>query len=129
MTNAKVGQEVAVQSRYNSDSFMFGWTVAKITPTGQVVAKRTADGYEMRFDKDGYRMETSSSRYRCERLITDFDSVHETVRVAKAKSDAAQAVNAVKGNAARFNDKESLRRQIQELAVALEAARVAVEAI
>lgn len=127
--NIAIGQEIAIQSSYNDNSYMFGYAVAKVTPTGQVGVKRTADGYEMRFDKDGYRMDGASSRYRRERLVIDLNAAHEDVRRAAAQLMAADAINAIRGNAGRRNDKESMREQVAKLAELLEAARVAVEAI
>jgi len=119
-----VGQEVAVQSGYSNDSYMLGYVVAKITPTGQVVAKRSSDGYEIRFDKDGYETEIETMR-----LVVDLDAMRETIRQDRARSAAAGAVDAVRGEAGRYNDKESLQAQIVKLAELLEAARVAVDAI
>lgn len=123
------GQEVAVQSGYGNNLIDFGYTVVKATPGGQVVVKRTSDAYEMRFDANGTQMgKHVSSRYPS-RLIIDLDSAHETVRITKAKAEAVAAINAVRGDAGRYNDKESLHRQVMELATALEVARLAVQAI
>lgn len=136
MNRLTVGQPVAVQSAYNFDSYSFGYTVTKVTPGGQVVVKREADPitgdleHEMRFDKDGYRMSKGGgSRFRCERLELDVDAARESVRKSKAKSDAASAINAVRGAAGSRNDKESLQAQVVKLAELLDAARAAVEAI
>ena len=130
-----INQPVAIQSAYNNETYIFGYVVTKMTPGGQVVVTRKADTVagtlenEMRFDKDGYRMGTSSSKYRRERLIVDVNAAHEAVRVRTARMAAAEAVNAVRGDAGRYNDKESLKAQVAKLAELLEAARVAIEAI
>lgn len=133
MTNAYVipvvGQEVAIQSSYSYDRYMFGYVVTKVTPSGQTVVTRTVDGHEQRFDKDGYEMGSGASRYRRVRLVTDVEAAREDTRNAAAKNAAASAINAVRGDAGRFNDKDSLRDQLAKLAALLEAARVAVEEV
>lgn len=46
--NVTVGQEVAVQRK---EEFFFGWTVSKVTPSGQITATRGDS--KIRFDKRG----------------------------------------------------------------------------
>ncbi len=123
-----VGQAVAVQSGYGYSN-SFGWTVAKVTPKGQVVLKRDSDGYEMRFDADGYEMSKHAGRYHRARLITDIDAAKESNRREQAQRDAAAAINAVRGEARSTYGKESMLEIVAQLEAAVAAARAAVDAI
>lgn len=55
--NYKVGQEVVVvHNTHYGSHYAYGYTVNRVTPTGQVVVKRDTDGLERRFDKRGREM-------------------------------------------------------------------------
>lgn len=128
-----VGQEVAVQSGYSYDRYMFGFIVTRITPSGQVIVSRRMEdgtaGPERRFDKDGYEMGSNVSKFRRQSLVTDVAAARESVRNEKARNAAASAINAVRGDAGRYNDKDSLQAQIAKLAGLLDLARLAVEEV
>ena len=109
---------------------MFGFTVYKVTPSGQVVVRSEGPtAREIRFDKDGYEMSKFASRYRRGQLIVDVANARERERKAEATRKAVDSVNAVRGDAGRYNDKESLQTQVVKLSELLDAARAAVEAI
>jgi hypothetical protein len=129
MTKPTVGQEVAIQGSYSYDNYRFGYVVAKVTPSGQVVVRRTADGHEQRFDKNGYEMDSLSSKYHRDQLVVDVDAARAHLSNVNAKRTAAAAINAVRGDAGRYNDKESLLKQLATLAELLEVARLAVEEV
>jgi hypothetical protein len=75
--NPVVGQEVAiVNPRY--DSTLFGFVVAKVTPTGQVLVSRTTDNYTKRFDKFHKEMDKyNSSSYTAVYLDFDVEKLKE----------------------------------------------------
>ena len=109
---------------------MFGFTVYEVTPSGQVVVRgEDPTAREIRFDKDGYEMSKFASRYRRGQLIVDVANARERERKAEATRKAVDSVNAVRGDAGRYNDKESLQTQVVKLSELLDAARAAVEAI
>jgi hypothetical protein len=126
-TQIVVGQEVAVQDRH---SVRFDYKVTKVTPSGQVVIQRNFDGYEMRFDKNGYQMNTMSSHYYKDRLVLDVvGAKEESARKDRARL-AERAILAVGERECRYTyGKETMLKQIAEMEVRLAAAKAAVEAI
>jgi hypothetical protein len=92
--NVIVGQEVAVQTSYST---LFGFVVTKVTPSGQVVAARPGDDTAItkRFDANGYGMGAGSSKFHCDRLVTDVAAAREAVRKENALRAAARAICAV----------------------------------
>jgi hypothetical protein len=88
-----IGQEAAViHSGSWIDTVYFGYTVTKVTPTGQVTVTRQ-DGHTRRFAKDGYEMGTSVSRFRRDMVRFDVDVLQEQEDRKKRAFYAAQVIN------------------------------------
>lgn len=127
----KIGQEAAVAhcGSWNTH-YTFGYVVSKVTPTGQVTIKRTADGYERKFDKNGYEMGTSSSKYRRDTVHFNVEELKIAEQTKKRAAQAAGAIMAVRVEESRGTySKEALMAQIAELEEKLAAARAAVNEI
>lgn len=127
-TQITVGQEAVIShvGSWNTH-YAFGYTVSKVTASGQVVVVR--DGKERRFNKDGREMGTSSSYP---------DHINFNVAEIRASEDkrgreatAAAAINAVKVSESVKGTwgKESMEAKIADLEALLAAAKAAVAAI
>lgn len=133
--NVVVGQEVGIRSGYGHGRVSFGYTVAKVTASGQVVVTRTEPSTipglnrERRFNADGYEMKSGASTYHRDSLVTDVAAARERARVEQACNTAANAISAVRIDARGTYGKEGLLEQVAKLETLLAAARAAVEAI
>ena len=130
-TTLTVGQEVGIRSG-GYRAVQFGYTVTKITKTGQVtVSIPTQDGgvHLRRFDADGKEMGTGLSRWHRAELVTDLDAAREQERQHKARVDAARAIEAVRAECGTGYSKESMQQLITKLEAKLAAAKAAVDAI
>jgi hypothetical protein len=118
-----IGQEAAViHSGSWSNTVYFGYTVTKVTPTGQVTLTRQ-DGHTRRFDKKGYEMGTSDSRFRRDMIRFDVDELREQESNKKRATDAAQAINDIDkpynmnhncSKEVMYAELDALQRQIDE---------------
>ncbi len=128
MNTVTIGQE-AVISHVGSWSthYAFGYTVSKVTASGQVVVVR--DGKERRFNKDGREMGTSSSYP--DRINFNVEEIRAAEAKRAREATAASAINAVKvqESVKATWGKESMVSKIAELEALLAAAKAAVEAI
>lgn len=135
-----VGQEVAVIRHSNSighrRSADYGFTVQKVSPTGQVTVISTG-GKERKFDANCNEMAhrsnyVSSSRYDRDSLCADVNGLrHEDAKHARIQT-ARAAVSAVKPGEDRSYwhvSQEGLAAQIVQLENALALAKAAVAAI
>lgn len=75
MSDIKVGQEAAMRSR---SEYVFGYTVTKVTPTGQVTIEHTGTGSARRFNKNG--REIGGSTYSWVTLVTGDAAIEEAKR-------------------------------------------------
>ena len=124
-----IGDQVAIcrYASFGPSTYDFGYTISRITPSGQMVVKR-ADGYERKFDKHGEEM--SGSSYNRPYLRHNVAELELEVAALNRSKTAVQAILAVKVSESRATwGKGSLAKQITELQVLLDAARAAVEAI
>lgn len=128
---AKIGQEAAVaHCGFWDTHYTFGYVVSKVTPTGLVTIKRTSDGYERKFDKDGREMGTYSSKYNRDVVRFDVEELKAYVAKVHRAQNAAEAIRSVCVKESRGTyGKESLLAQIAELEEKLSAARAAVNEI
>lgn len=130
-----VGQEVAIQNGYGRGHVNFGFTVAKVTRSGQVVIDVSRDGIkrERRFDADGYEMgasHLSSSKYNRDRLVVDVAAAREQAARDERSAKAAGLLNEAKAEHVRDTwGKDSMLKIVADLEAKLAAARAAVEAI
>lgn len=119
-----VGQEVAV---LDYSRWMFGYLVAKVTPSGQVVVKRESDGYERRFDKRGYEMGKS---YHRAVISADVMGLRTSEGRATRANAAAQAITAVKVDKCLGTyGVMYMTEQLEQLQKLLDEAKAAVAAI
>ena len=128
---AKIGQEAAVAhcGSWNIH-YTFGYVVAKVTPTGQVTIKRTTDGYERKFDKNGCEMGRSASVYLRDTVCFNVEELKASVSEKNRTNLAAEAIRNVRIEDSRGTyGKECLLSQIAELEEKLAAARAAVNEI
>lgn len=126
-----IGQEAAVAhcGSWNTH-YTFGYVVSKVTPTGQVTIKRTSDGYERKFDKNGYETGTSASKYRRDTVCFNVEELKIAEQAKIRAARAAGAIMAVRVEESRGTyGKEALLEQIAELEEKLAKARAAVNEI
>lgn len=131
MTQAQItiGQEVVIAHHGSfTTHYNFGYTVAKVTPSGQVVVKRTSDGQERRFDKHLREMGVAS--YRGDTLYTDVAEIRARVAkkdLAHAASDAIKAVRV--DDCKPTYGLDYMQEQVEKLQALVDAARTAVDAL
>ena len=127
-----VGAEAAI-SRLSSYAtiYQFGYTVTKVTPSGQVVVKRASDGLERRFDAQGYEMGSSASRYRRECIHFNVAEIRAAEAARLGANAAAQALNAVRLERPVQGTwgKKSLQETAAELRALLSQAEALIEAL
>jgi hypothetical protein len=118
-----IGQEAAVVQlhRWATHTVHFGYTVTKVTPTGQVTIT-SQDGHKHRFDKNGYEMGAPSS-YSRKMIRFDVGVLREQESRKKRAIDAAQAMNDIDkpnnvthhySKEVMYADLDALQRQIDE---------------
>jgi hypothetical protein len=124
-----IGQEAAVVHSGRWDSIVqFGYTVTKVTPTGQVTVTRQ-DGYTRRFDKKGYEMGTSSSSYDRDIVRFDIGVLQEQESRKKRAIAAAQAINYIDkpNNVNHHYSKEVMYAELDALQRQIDEARKVVD--
>lgn len=125
-----VGQEVGVKMH---NRLQTGWVVLRVTPSGQSVCKRTADGCEMRFNNQGYEMGKGIvTKQYASRLISGLDLVvtiasdeQQKLRDTAARLIREVVVQDMKGS----YGKAYMQTWLDCLEGRLKAARAAVEAL
>lgn len=124
---ATVGAPAAVQ--YNGSwghiRYQLGYTVTKVTPSGQVTITRDSDGYERKFNAKGHEMNKLSCG---DTLRLDVEAVQaEMNRVSRYRA-AADALNNVRlGEQVKYTwGADSMRNRIAELEALLAKAKEAV---
>lgn len=118
--NVTVGQEVAVQRK---GEFSFGWTVAKVTPSGQITVTRGDS--KCRFDKRGAEI---GGGWYGSWLIVSAEAIAEarkTQRVANARRAAVAAVRGLGRQVGSNMTAEDLLKVLDEIEADLAKARKA----
>lgn len=132
--NLTVGQEVVLYTGRSYAPFTFGFEVARVTPSGQVVVRSTsADGSaarvgaEFRFDKTGWEIGRSDHSRR--QIQLDVAAIMARVEIDRLRAAAARAIDAVRS----FDEvgcrwsTESMKERCDAMRKALCDAEVAVE--
>lgn len=124
-----VGQEVGIQSGRRGDVY-FGYKVARVTPSGQIVVCAEGAIPQRRFDKRGHEMGVSLT-YGSDRLVTDVAGARATMARRARMRTACAAIGKV-----RAEDGidpcwqiSSLRGEVERLERLVREARAAVEAV
>jgi hypothetical protein len=123
-----IGQEAAViHSGMWDSTVQFGYTVTKVTPTGQVTIT-SQDGRTRRFDKNSHEMGKSSS-YNHDMVRFDIDELQEQESSKKRAIDAAQAINFIDkpNNVTRYYSKEVMYAELDALQRQIDEARKVVD--
>lgn len=124
---AQVGQPAAIQHCGSwTSTFQTGYTVTKVTPSGQVVVTRDSDGYQRRFSADGREMGKSYSK---DWLRLDVAAVERELAGRAAARDASDAINALTSEDNRCKPTYSARYMQERIAIMeaqLAAAKAAV---
>jgi hypothetical protein len=123
-----IGQEAAVVHFGTwSNTVYVGYTVTKVTPTGQVTLTRQ-DGHTRRFDKTGYEMGTSDSRFRRDMIRFDIDELQEQESSKKRAIDAAHTINdIVPIKVTRHYSKDAMRDALNALKKQIDEAHKVVD--
>lgn len=132
MEGIQVGQEVAVIPWSNHGiRYQFGYTVKKVTPSGQIVVSWNINGEERekRFDANGDEMGASSKWTRA-RLEPNAQKARDYMAEQTRRAKAVDAILAVRVSDCRSGySKDGMQKLIVELEEKLAAAKSAVEAI
>jgi hypothetical protein len=123
MNKCTVGQVVAVRSGYGRNEASEGYTVTKVTPKGQVVVKRDVDGYEIRFDANGYEISKFASKYYRASLVCDIEAVREENRVHAVKIELTNVLNATRTDCRSDFSKKSYEDVVERMQQQIDAAR------
>jgi hypothetical protein len=130
-TMISIGQEVAVVQlhRLATHTVHFGYTVTKVTPTGQITIT-SQDGHKHRFDKNGYEMGAPSS-YSRKMIRFDVDALQEQEYHKKRAIDEAQAINDIDkpNNVNHHYSKEVIYAELDALQRQIDEARKVVDLI
>lgn len=122
----QVGQEAAI---VDGTHVQFGYTVVKVTPTGQVTVRRN-DGYERRFNSDSREINALyHSKYRKPVVRFDVEALRQNELRDKKRQEAAEAINAIVPNdrARATWSKDSMLAHIAEIEALLQKAKALVE--
>lgn len=131
-SNLKAGDKVYVIRSSSWDANFLASTVTNVTPKGFMDVKigTNPDAVPTRFRPDGE--ELGGDRYRCYTLDSmPFEERSAEIAKEGRAKHAAGLIRDVKlaGEVRHSWGKEALQKAVEELAVKLEAARAAVEAI
>jgi hypothetical protein len=124
-----IGQEAVVVHHGRWDSkVQFGYTVTKVTPTGQVTITNQ-DGRTRRFNKKGFEMGTPSSSYNRDMVRFDIDELQEQESRKDRAIAAAQAINFIDkpNNVTRYYSKEVMYAELDALQRQIDEARKVVD--
>jgi hypothetical protein len=95
----KAGDTIYVAKPMSWDTDIKPWTVDRVTKGGQVIVTYGKDKeYELRFNKDGYEIDSSSSKYRRSYLVDkdSYDDKQKRTARDRAERDIRAEIEATK---------------------------------
>lgn len=120
------GTPVAVHGRHGD--YSLGYEVERVSITGQVIIKRTADGFQRRFTNQGREI-----GQRLNTLEFDVALARAAQSRVMARHEAVAAVrrlrDAMPPSVSRYASKESLREMVAAVERSVAEARTAVDAL